>query len=129
MSGWLIYFITRMEYIQGMLGVMVCAGIASSLMALIFWVCSVDNGDKDIENLARHLFFKRILPALFISAILFCLIPGTKDMAAIYLIPKIVNNEQIQKIPDNTLNLLNSKLEAWIEDVIPSEPANKDSNQ
>ena len=45
------------------------------------------------------------------------LVPSTKEFAAIYLIPKIANNEQVQKVPDNLLKLLNAKLEDWINDV------------
>jgi len=44
-------------------------------------------------------------------------IPTTKEFAAIYLIPKVVNNEQVQKLPDNAVRLMNEKLEQWIEDV------------
>lgn len=43
-------------------------------------------------------------------------VPSTKDIAAIYLIPKIVNNEQAQKLPANLLSLLNKKLEEWLQD-------------
>ena len=47
---------------------------------------------------------------LFIFAILFCsiavtFIPATKQMAAIIVVPKIINNEKVQQMPEELLNL------------------------
>jgi len=41
-------------------------------------------------------------------------IPTTKQMAAIYIIPKIVNNQEIVKLPKNLVALTNE----WIKDAI-----------
>jgi hypothetical protein len=49
--------------------------------------------------------------------VLACLIPTTEEMAAIYLLPKIANNEQVQQVPDKAMQLLNGKLDEWIADV------------
>jgi len=49
------------------------------------------------------------------------LVPTTKEAVAIYMIPKIANNEQVQKLPDNAMKFLNGKLEAWINDMADKE--------
>ena len=48
--------------------------------------------------------------------ILAALCPSTKEMAAIYLIPKIANNQHIQQIPDKALTVLEKYLDEWIKD-------------
>jgi len=65
----------------------------------------------------------------FVLGIVFLLLyfamPNTKEMAVIYVTPKVVNsvmaNEQIQKLPDNLLSLAN----AWIEEFKPDTNAVK----
>ena len=68
-------------------------------------------------------YFKLCLsvPILVFSVWVFSIIgavftPTTKQMIAIITIPKIVNNEQIQEMPDNALRLINQKLKEWAEE-------------
>ncbi|MBP5784489.1 MAG: hypothetical protein J6W16_02760 [Methanobrevibacter sp.] len=42
-------------------------------------------------------------------------IPTTKEMAAIYIIPKIMNNENLNNIGNEMLNLANE----WIKELHP----------
>ena len=58
--------------------------------------------------------------------VVWAFIPSTKEACAIYLIPKIANNEQVQKIPENALRLLNAKLEEWIDEQIGDTDAQQD---
>jgi len=54
---------------------------------------------------------------IFIPTILFSIfIPSSKMMAAMYLLPKIAGNEQVQQIPSKVLKALNFKLDEWVED-------------
>ena len=41
--------------------------------------------------------------------------------------PKIVNNEELQKIPNNFLKLVNEKMESYFNDVL--EEKNKDKGE
>ena len=61
-------------------------------------------------------FSKTILVGFILSLMVAVFIPSTKEYVAIYLIPKIVNNEQVQQIPEKAMNILNSKLNEWITD-------------
>lgn len=49
------------------------------------------------------------------------LIPTTKEMVAILVVPKIANNEKIQQLPDNLLNLVND----WIKELEPKKDTAK----
>ena len=50
-------------------------------------------------------------------------VPTQKEAAAIYLIPKIVNNEQVQDIAGKSLDILTLKLNEWVADLTPAEKA------
>jgi len=54
---------------------------------------------------------------IFMFLILGSFTPRTKQMAAILVVPKIVNNEQLQQMPDKILNL---GLE-WLEEFKPEK--------
>ena len=45
------------------------------------------------------------------------LIPSTKQLAAIYLLPKIVENRQITELPDKAVTLANE----WLEELRPKK--------
>jgi magnesium-transporting ATPase (P-type) len=108
---WDIYWITRLDAISGLFIV-----ISIAVLMSIFTLCML--GDCHRDNI---FYYKKSLIASIIIVTFFSLaatfIPSTKDYAAIYLIPKIAKNEQIQKIPDNAIKLLNGKMEEWIADI------------
>jgi hypothetical protein len=120
-TSWDIYWITRLDGIGEMLAGIAAIGFMVMVCTAIFYAFWID--DKCREERGPH--WKRYRMAL---ATLFCvsfmgvslriMTPTTKEFAAIYLLPKIANNEQVQKVPENLLKLLNTKMEAWIQDTL-----------
>lgn len=55
------------------------------------------------------LFLISFFPATFL--------PSTKQACAIFILPKIINNEHIQNIPNNFSKLANEKLTEWINEI------------
>ena len=45
-------------------------------------------------------------------------IPSQKDIAAIYLLPAIVNNKQISTISKNSLSILDKELQNYLKQII-----------
>jgi hypothetical protein len=109
-TSWDIYWITRLDSI--------CVVAAVTWIALGI-IMAVVIGPVLIEgkwDSAKRFFRVGVVvacSALFIGVFT----PSTKEFAAIYLIPKIANNEQVQKVPENLVRLLNAKMEAWLEDM------------
>lgn len=60
--------------------------------------------------------FKSGLIILVIGTLLKTFIPSTKELVAIYGIPKVVNNEQVQAIPEKLLEFANIKLDDLVEE-------------
>jgi len=66
----------------------------------------------------RRLFYIT-LPIWIISRLVVSLIPTSKEMCILYVVPKMANSEIIQKIPQRVLDLS----EEWLEDLRPKNKA------
>lgn len=120
MSVFMVYAFTRLDSIKALfvfsaivslLGVIVASGVLS---------ISLSDGNSVRSEPWWQSTKKWLVRGVFVSvaSLTFCsLIPSTKDMAAIYFLPKIANNEQVQQVPDKALHLFNAKLDEWINDI------------
>jgi len=113
---WDVYWITRLNGILIAAWVLFFLCVLFPIIFLAIYDCEYSREPKQ-----RKLnFFKKAM-WLWVGALMFLfialLIPTTKKAVAIYMIPKIANNEQVQKLPDNALKFLNGKFEAWIADM------------
>jgi hypothetical protein len=111
-TGWEIYWITRLDAILVVFGTLA----ALFLIALLCFALIAGAEGCRGETYKRWIF-RLALPAI-VFVIITALIPSTKTAVAIYVIPKIANNEQVQKLPDNAVKFLNTKLEAWINETL-----------
>jgi len=57
----------------------------------------------------------------FILGAVNTLTPNSKGLAAIYLVPKFVTNERVQQLPDKALDMLNLKMDQWVNDLKAGE--------
>ena len=74
--------------------------VISIIVAVFFTLSWMDNRSEDVfPVLAVSLVFT----AVFACAWAF--IPSTKQMAAIYVVPALVNNERVQNIGNKTLDV------------------------
>lgn len=71
--------------------------------------------------LEKMRYGKLMLCVAFISAFIAIFTPTSKTVAAMFLIPAIVNNEQVQNISHNSLKLLESLTEEWAEELRPDK--------
>ena len=107
MTSWQIYWITRLD------GASIACGLLwiILLMSLLFWI-PVKMG-VSLLGLKKYLFFH--LGTFFIFLAADVLLPTTKEMAAILILPKVYSsvsaNEELKKIPNNLVRLANE----WIE--------------
>ena len=115
MEWYHIYLLTRIDYVVGCIDVFMTLAV----LALIILACFFPLYYEEEEY--RPLAYKiaKYIVIVFIITIGFrAVIPNQTEMAAIYLVPKIVNNESVQKIPENVAKLLEVKLNQWIEESI-----------
>ena len=70
------------------------------LVLFLFWIAAMILSDQ--EELPWHYPVWIVLELFLICGAVF--LPNTKQMATIYLLPKVVNNEKIQSIGERTLD-------------------------
>lgn len=111
-----IYWITRLNGINIFLGTIMSLSIIVVFIFLIGMI--VTKLDHDVEE---YGIFKRYLITstyIFIPiTILFILTPTTKEACAIYVVPKIVNNEKVQNIGQEFYDLALD----WMKELHPKK--------
>lgn len=102
-----MYWLLKLDDIR-----MLCAFfVGLSLLAIIASLAEYNEDEcEELKKTATAVFvFGLFGLALFGSALAF--MPSTKQMAAIYVVPTIANNEKIQQIGGKTLNISNKLLD------------------
>ena len=100
----MIYLITLAGNIRGLLFCICIVG------AILFFPALGASFEFDINPNVRIRWIKRILAALFSCLILAVFIPSTKTLAAMYVIPPIVNSESVQELPAEILSFVKEYL-------------------
>lgn len=101
-----MYWITRLDSV----GALTCGITVICFVFALFTLGCIEVSTKPAKYVGA--------PLVILGALSLCLnafIPTTKEMAAILIIPKIVNNEKVQGLPDKVMGLA----DAWIEDLKP----------
>jgi hypothetical protein len=79
-----------------------------------------DPYEGDIITLKKII---KVALLLFITLLpLGILIPSSKGVVAMYLVPKIAENKKIQEITGKAGSVLEKKLDQWFEDFSEDEP-------
>lgn len=118
-----VYLITILDNLK-----YCCKGVITfSIICLVisFIVWAIATLSESTYAVVKYKFFPIICSMILIfSTALTALTPTSKQMACIYIIPKIVNNETIQQLPENILKLLNN----YLEDLLKDDDNKKEEN-
>jgi len=121
-----IYFISLVDKIGAISEVAIFLGCIATAAFLFFWLVGKaesyksEEDEKTLKRLWRCLKFASI--GLICSVLINTFVPSSKTIAAMYLIPAIVNNEHIQNSTSNALKMLEELTKEWLEDFIKKEP-------
>lgn len=115
-TGKSIYLLNMYDNI---LGVLVMAACFLAVWIIVMIACAADYmiREGNLENYIFNKYIKKTLIVVILNIILLIFTPSSKTIVAMYLVPKITSNEDIQEIPANLSKLLNSKLKEWIDDL------------
>lgn len=111
MTAFELYLLLKLDSIQT-LSIVLSIGFGGSAVMLTLF--GIDGGGS--------LCFKRaklFVAGCTIATLTATLLPSTKEMAAIYVVPRIVNNEQVQAIGENGLKILEAYTKELLEDIAP----------
>ena len=110
-----LYWLTRLDGILTFCDVILFTFLGIGTLALVFLPIWEDHWEK-----AKSYICKSVLILLAVSAVK-VLVPTTKEMAAILIVPKIMNNAKVQELPDKVLDLANS----WLVELKPESKGEK----
>lgn len=121
-TPWFMYWFTRLDAINGLFHIFAVLGfIALFGIGFIFGLSSAMEGKDYFKKFKLWRWMISLTILATIGSIGMVLTPTTKEAATIFLVPAIANNEQVQKVPKNALNVLNEKLEQYLEDLKGTE--------
>lgn len=127
-SAWTIYWITRLDEISILLTI---SFVLIAIVTVFFCFSLVANRDdyerqyhNGVEKQKTAVgLLKWLVPVLIAVGLTNALIPNTKQAAAMYVLPAIVNSDAVQQLPGELTILA---LE-WLHELRPSQASKKDS--
>lgn len=96
-----LYLITRLDGIKILLTVASAMSVAASLVLLV-GIADVMGSDLQLRNL-KPVIWGGIVSVILVVAIV--LTPTTKEAAAIYLVPKVANSQEVKQTCGELYNL------------------------
>ena len=119
-TPWQIYWLTRLDGIDTILGLIIAVGLLSIIGLSLFWAMfTFDENEEVPPKLAKVI--KRIFLLIIPVVILCALTPTTKQMAAIIVVPKIANSETVAELGDGIKTLAVE----WMEELRPKKEVSK----
>lgn len=110
-----VYFILQLDSIRNTTGsLLFIIGLLTAISAVVFFLSFDDcfGSDGTVRALTKKLC--TISLSLFSVLLLVqAFIPSTKQMAAVLILPQVVNNEKVQQLPEDILNLVQSFIKEW----------------
>ena len=103
-TSWQIYWFTRLDMIQGVGIVFILLGVIVSFISGLITLVTDPQREKS-DHVAARTIFRWSFPMFIFGVIIACFVPNSKEAAAIWAIPKVINNPQVQSIGTNTLNI------------------------
>lgn len=115
MTAWQMYLLTRLDPISSAFEI---ASVFSIVTTILFCVIGgIFVGDRIIEKTTYEAWVKRCLILIGIVTPVSLALPTSKQMAAIIIVPKIVNNAKVQEVPDKLMTLATE----WLEELRPGK--------
>ena len=114
MSAFEVYVLVMLDSVGSFLGGISLAGFCVVILWGIFGNASMDS--PDFAGMGKRL---RLIVIPLCLAFAATIIPNTKQAAAIYLLPKLTNNQEIQELGQDSVKLLRGHLDKWLEELGP----------
>jgi hypothetical protein len=114
-----IYLLGVVDNLVCILGfVLVINLISFMVLGLGFLMISSTGVTKDEEALFASVkkWFRINIIVIIISSALGIFTPSSKTLAAMYLVPRILENKTMQNLPEKLEKIVNLKLDNWIDD-------------
>lgn len=106
-----LYWLTRLEYIQNFLVIVMSASGIATFISFTLWILS----EYEEEIRVTLLWLRCAFTTLVISSLIFVFVPTTKEAVLIWGVGSTIDylqeNETAKQLPDKCINALND----WVE--------------
>ena len=114
-----MYWLTRLDYLQGFFIGAGLAGIMVFTIAISITLIAksdASSGEKKKYNKLTKLWIVCLLLST-LSIFISCFVPDTKEMCAIKVVPMIVNDPNVQDLPNKVVDIAND----WLDELKPKK--------
>ena len=115
LTGWDIYWITRLDSIKAALQALIMIGGVSGALGIFIYGVSEGHAKE------AGVFAKCVLPLAAVLIVLSAFVPSTRSAAAIAVLPAIVNSEAVQQLPAELTTLAKE----WLIELRPKKETHK----
>lgn len=99
MTMWQVYWLTRLDCFHHLLFFI---ALTAFIVSITCWGAYLASEFKEV--LAKKIGFVSTMFLIF-SGLFFCLLPNTKEMCFIYVVPKIANSELIKNMGEHGIEI------------------------
>lgn len=121
LSAWDIYLVTRMDLLRMFFVAVTALSVACTAFFALCWIdAGVSWHSKEETKEKRAFAAKRImmfLCPLLVGVFGVILTPSTKTLAAMIVLPAIVNSEAVQQLPGELTTLARE----WLQELRPAK--------
>ncbi len=117
-----LYWIFRIDQIKELLVGLIIISTFFSILSILVLVASLpgDNGKEDLHLRKRACpFIKAFVPTTLFFLLIQLFTPTSKQILAMKFAPPLINgiatNGEIQSIGEKSLDLIDAKLDEWLE--------------
>jgi len=115
MTPWTIYWLTRLDTLHGSAVAFFVFSCISALVTAFIWAMVLGecpNAEEETVNRTGRKVLRWVILVGAVAGLLAALIPTTKEMAAIIVVPKVLNNEDVQAMGSDLPKLAREWLES-----------------
>jgi len=111
--------------VDGMRTMLIVTGILSGIVAMVSIMAYFDPHYLRDVNSIRKIGWLCVVSTilLIVNSLVYVVIPDSKTLSAMIVIPKVVENPRIANIGDKSLSILEEKVQQWLESVKLQVPA------
>lgn len=117
-----IYLVGTVDTIKIML---FAIGIFVGIVAMVSIMAYFDPHYIKESESRRHIGWLSVVSTilLIVNSLVYVVIPDSKTLSAMIVIPRVVENPRIANIGDKSLSILEEKVQQWLESVKLQVPA------
>lgn len=108
-----IYWITRADKIQALIVVMAMISFAASVVFLARLFVEWNDHDQYPRRVANAAYAG--VAAFLLSCVALAFVPTTKELAAIYVIPRIANSQTVRELGAHTVEAAKRWLDGMVD--------------